>query len=98
VESAARIGLGYFRITTEYVADDSFDQEIFVRPIPNTFSVYLGKHIMPDGSDTERGFICESMPLSKFKEMFPNAKAEDRDFDDLDSATTSTGAPPRRSR
>jgi hypothetical protein len=89
VESAARIGLGYFRITTEYVADDSFDQEIFVRPIPNTFSVYLGKHIMPDGSDTERGFICESMPLSRFKEMFPNAKAEDRDFDDLDSATTS---------
>src|SRR6185295_10160827 len=28
-ESAAKIGLGYWRVTTEYV-DDSFDQEIFI--------------------------------------------------------------------
>jgi hypothetical protein len=85
-ENAAKIGLGYFRITTEYVSDDSFDQEIFIRPIPNTFSVYLGKHILPDGSDAEHGFIVEQMPVGKFKEMFPKAKAAAEDFDDLDSS------------
>ena len=83
VESAAKIGVGYFRITTEYVDDQSFDQEIFIRPIANTFSVYLGKHIMPDGSDAEHGFIAESMPEAKFKELHPKAKMSKEDFDDL---------------
>lgn len=73
-ESATKIGLGFFRITTEYVSDDSFDQEIFIRPIPNTFSVYLGRHVMPDGSDAKRGFIVEVMPIEKFKTMYPKAK------------------------
>jgi hypothetical protein len=69
--SAVDIGLGFFRITTEYVSDDSFDQEIFIRPVPNTFSVYLGEHVMPDGSDAEtwlhRQRRCRS---TKFKAEF----------------------------
>ena len=84
-ENAAKIGLGYFRITTEYVSEDSFDQEIFVRPIPNTFSVYLSKHVMPDGSDAERGFIIEQMPRDKFKEEYPKAKADAREFEGLEA-------------
>lgn len=87
-ESAAKIGLGYFRITTEYVDEDSFDQEIFIRPIPNTFSVYLGHHIMPDGSDAERGYIVESVPLAKFKNEFPEAKATRDQFDELQDQIT----------
>lgn len=83
-ESAARIGLGYFRITTEYV-DDSFDQDIFIRPIPNTFSVFLNKHVMPDGSDATRGYIVESIPIAKFKEQYPKAKANEKDFEGLDT-------------
>ena len=87
VESAAKVGLGYFRIMTEYVSPDSFDQEIFIRPIPNTFSVYLGKHLMPDGSDAERGYIVEQMAKEKFRAQFPDAKAEPKDFDELDTET-----------
>lgn len=86
-ENATKIGLGYFRITTEYVSDESFDQELFIRPIPNTFCVYLGKHLMPDGSDAEHGFIIETMPLETFRETFPKAKAEAKDFEGLDSET-----------
>lgn len=85
-ENAAKIGLGYFRITTEYVSDDSFDQEIFIRPVPNTFSVYLSKHIMPDGSDAERGYVIESMPIETFRQKFPKAKYETEHFDDLNSS------------
>ena len=80
---AVDIGLGFWRVTTEYVADDSFDQEIFIRPIPNTFSVYLGPHIMPDGSDAKRAFIVESMPLEKFKNEYPGKKYKGEEFSDL---------------
>ena len=82
-ESAVRIGVGYFRITTEYADAESFDQEIRIRSIPNTFSVYLCKHALPDGSDCERGFIIESMPVEKFKQEFPKAKYARDDFDEL---------------
>lgn len=83
VESAVKIGLGYFRITTEYVSDDSFDQEIFVRPIPNTFSTYLSRHSMPDGSDAERGYIVEGMPEEKFNAEHPKAKWKVGEFEGL---------------
>lgn len=84
VESAIKIGLGYFRITTEYVSDDSFDQEIVIKPIPNTFSTYLGPHIMPDGSDAEEGYIVEQMPKADFEARYPKAKVDKKAFEDLD--------------
>ena len=86
-ESAAKIGLGYFRITTEYTSPDSFDQDIFIRPIPNTFSVYLGPHLMPDGSDAKKGFIVETMPLERFQEEYPGKKYKGVEFEDLGDQT-----------
>lgn len=82
-ESAVRMGLGFWRITTEYVSEDSFDQEIFIRAIPNTFSTYLGKHIVPDGSDAKEGFIVEVMPVDTFKAQNPGKKCAPDDFDDV---------------
>src|SRR3990167_375808 len=80
VRMSTRIGQGFFRITTEYI-EDSFDQqEIFIRPLPNTFAVYLGPHILPDGSDAKRGEILETMPLEKFKSEYPKAKYKADDF------------------
>ncbi len=32
-EYAVRIGWGYWRVITDYVREDSFDQEIYIRPI-----------------------------------------------------------------
>lgn len=87
-ESAAKIGLGYFRVTTDYVAPDSFDQDIFIRSIPNTFSVYLGKHFMPDGSDAKCGFILEAMPLESFKSQYPGKKCKSEEFDGLGTQMT----------
>ena len=83
VESAAKIGVGYFRITTEYVSDDSFDQEIFIKPIPNTFSVYMGHHIMPDGSDCKDAFVIDSMGVEEFKEKYPGKKWKAEEFSGL---------------
>jgi hypothetical protein len=81
--SAVRIGLGFFRVTTEYVSPDSFDQEPRIKRIPNTFGVYLGRHIQPDGSDADQGWIIEQMPLEQFKREFPNAKNAPADFEGL---------------
>ena len=87
--NAVDIGLGYFRITNEYVSEESFDQELFIRPIPNTFSVYLSKHIMPDGSDAKRGYIAESMPVETFKKLYPKAKYAETYFSDMDTSAAS---------
>ena len=83
MENAAKMGLGFFRVTADYVSEDSDDQDLFVRPLPNTFAVYLGHHIMPDGSDAEEGWIVESMAVGEFKEKYPNAKWKEDEFDDL---------------
>ncbi len=83
VESAAKIGLGYFRITTEYVDDSFNEQEIFIKPIPNTFAVYLGEHIMPDGSDAKEAFVVDSMPVEEFKEKYPGKKWKAQEFSGL---------------
>lgn len=83
IESAAKIGLGFFRVTTEYVAPDSFDQEICIKRVPNTFACYLGMHINPDGSDAEEGWIFEKKKISAFKTEFPKAKHDKATFDDL---------------
>lgn len=73
-ESAAKIGEGYWKLETDYVDSKSFDQEVRIVPIHNTFSVYLGDHNMPDGSDAEYGFVFEDVADEEFKRRFPKAK------------------------
>lgn len=82
-ESIVRIGLGYFRITTDYVSHDSFEQEALIKRVPNTFSVYLGPHTMPDGSDAKCGWIFEKMPKAKFEREFPGKESKTEGFNGL---------------
>ena len=82
-ENSAKIGLGFFRIVADYVEPDSFDQDLYIRPLANTFAVYLGRHVMPDGSDAKSGYIIESMPIAKFKEQFPGKKSSQEAFEGL---------------
>lgn len=86
--SAVAIGLGFFRIIADYVAPDSFDQELLIKRVPDTFSVYLSAHIMPDGSDADKGWVFESMSLEKFKRDYPKAKADDASFEGLGDSST----------
>jgi hypothetical protein len=73
-EYAVRIGWGYWRVVTDYVREDSFDQEIFIRPIDNPFSVYFDPNsIQPDGSDAEKVLITTLMSKSDFKIQYPGA-------------------------
>jgi hypothetical protein len=73
-EYAVRIGWGYWRVITDYVREDSFDQEIFIRPIDNPFSVYFDPNsIQPDGSDAEKVLITTLMSKDDFRIQYPGA-------------------------
>jgi hypothetical protein len=73
-EYAVRIGWGYWRVITDYVREDSFDQEIYVRPIDNPFSVYFDPNsIQPDGSDAEKVLITTLMSKDDFRLQYPGA-------------------------
>jgi hypothetical protein len=71
---AVRMGWGFIRINTNYVSEDSFDQEIYIDPVDNPFTVYLDPNsILPDGSDAEKAMITTVVSKTKFREMYPDA-------------------------
>jgi hypothetical protein len=75
VDYAVRMGWGYIRVTTDYVKDNSFDQEIYIRPIENPFTVYFDPNsIMADGSDAERCLITTLITKKTFRAMYPDAE------------------------
>ena len=72
---AVRMGWGYIRVDHRYVREDSFDQEIYIDPIDNPFTVYMDPNsIAVDGSDQEKCLITSMMPKSVFKQMYPDAQ------------------------
>jgi hypothetical protein len=71
---AVRMGWGYWRVTTDYVRPDSFDQEIYIKPIDNPFTVYFDPNsTAPDGSDAEKCLITVVMAKENFRKMYPDA-------------------------
>lgn len=82
-ESAVRVGEGYFRFSTEYEDERSFNQIIRVQRVTDMFSCYLGPHEMPDGSDAEYGFIFEDLTEADFRRKYPKAKYQATDFEML---------------
>jgi hypothetical protein len=71
---AVRMGWGYWRITTDYLRDDSFDQEIYIKAITNPFTVYFDPNsVMPDGSDADRVLITTLLSKKEFRAQYPNA-------------------------
>jgi len=74
-------GIGYWRVVTDYVSDESFDQEIYIRPIKDMLSVYIDPDINEtDGSDARFGFIFEDVPRKTFEADYP-------DYADIGNAT-----------
>jgi len=74
---AVRMGWGYWRLTTDYVRPDSFDQEIYIKRIENPFMVYFDPNSNePDGSDAEKCLITEVVSKEVFRKMYPNAETD----------------------
>jgi hypothetical protein len=72
---AVRCGFGYWRVKTDYVREDSFDQEIYIEPVHNPFTVYFDPNsTLPDGSDAEKCLITQVVSKKVFEKMYPDAE------------------------
>ena len=67
-------GEGYIRLLTEYTRDDSFDQDIKIGRVRNSFSVYMDPTIQdPCGADAQWCFITEDLTKTEYERLFPDA-------------------------
>lgn len=88
-QTAVVSGVGYWRVKTEYVDDETFNQEIKIEPIKNRFSVFYDPRFIPGFRPARYCFIVEDMPKSEFKEAYPDA-----DIASLDMLAAAGNAPP----
>jgi hypothetical protein len=73
-ENQTTYGEGYFRILTEFCNDDSFDQDICLGRIRNSFSVYMDPMIQdPAGCDAEWCFISQDIEKDEYERQYPDA-------------------------
>jgi hypothetical protein len=62
------------RILTEYCDADTFDQDIRIGRVRNSFSVYMDPTIQdPTGADAKWCFITEDITKDDYARMYPNA-------------------------
>lgn len=81
-ESAAACGIGNFRVLADYADADTFDQELRIERIYNSFSVYwdpAARH--PTRSDARWVAITEEMDEEDFKAAYPDATLSDAPYD-----------------
>jgi len=72
---AAAIGEGFIRVTSEYEADDSFDQKLIIKTIPNPASVFIDPNSSePDGSDADFAFIVDALSKDEFERKYPDSE------------------------
>jgi hypothetical protein len=68
-------GEGYIRILTEYCDENTFEQDIKIGRVRNSFSVYMDPMIQdPCGSDAKWCFITEDITKPEYERMFPDAQ------------------------
>ncbi|CAB4166322.1 Phage P22-like portal protein [uncultured Caudovirales phage] len=73
-DNQVTFGEGYFRILTEYCDENSFDQDLRIGRIRDSFSVYMDPTIQdPCGSDAEWCFINQELTKEEYERQFPNA-------------------------
>lgn len=73
-ESAAQCSMGAFRVMSEYCDGDTFEQELWIKPVHNPFSVAWDPMArLPTRADAEFCFITEYMRKEDFTAQFPKA-------------------------
>ncbi len=71
-------GTGYIRVVADYISEKSFDQDIFIRRVKNTFRCFDDPDIQdPAGADRKFFFIEEMLDEAEFKAQYPDASGID---------------------
>lgn len=82
-------GTGYIRVLADYVSEDSFDQDIFIRQIDDPLKVIDDPDALdPAGADRKWCFIEDSLTEDEYKRQFPKAEPIDWQFDTKDGWCT----------
>lgn len=77
---AAACGVGHFRLLTDYVDDDVFEQEIHIRLVPNPLAVLWDpKAALPHRGDAGYCHVLEFVPVAEFERRYPGAAKVDFD-------------------
>lgn len=91
-EDQVTCGIGNFRIAMDYADNDVFDQDIFVRQIPNPLAVVWDRMSTdPTGRDARHCFVQDSLPKNVYEEMFPDFPAPSDMGDDMVIAAMAQG-------
>jgi hypothetical protein len=73
-ENQVAYGEGYIRLLTEYCDDNTFDQDIKIGRIRNSFSVYMDPTMQdPTGADAKWCFVTEDLTRDEYERMYPNS-------------------------
>jgi hypothetical protein len=73
-ENQVAFGEGYIRLLTEYCDDDTFDQDIKIGRVRNSFSVYMDPTMQdPTGADAKYCFVTEDLTRDEYERMYPNS-------------------------
>ncbi|WP_369916662.1 portal protein [Xanthomonas sp. NCPPB 3005] len=81
-EKAAKGGYGVWRLCTDYANEDDFDQDIFIEPVRNPYSVKFDPAAQRlDRRDGTHAFVEELMPEEEHERRFPGVAMVDFDSD-----------------
>jgi hypothetical protein len=73
-ENQVSYGEGYIRLLTEYCDEKTFDQDIKIGRIRNSFSVYMDPMIQdPTGADARWCFVTEDLTKAEYERLYPDA-------------------------
>jgi hypothetical protein len=73
-ENQVAYGEGYITLMTEYCDPNTFDQDIKIGRIRNSFSVYMDPLIQdPTGADAKYCFITEDLTKAEYERQYPDA-------------------------
>ena len=73
-ENQVAYGEGYIRLLTEYCDDNTFDQDIKIGRIRNSFSVYMDPTMQdPTGADAKYCFVTEDLTRDEYTRLYPDA-------------------------
>jgi hypothetical protein len=79
-DGAASAGYGVFRIITDYIGPDTFDQEIKIKRVKNQFSCLPDPLAQePDCSDGRYWFVTSEVPRMQFEKDYPDASPAEFD-------------------
>ena len=73
-ENQVSYGEGYIRVLTEYCDENTFDQDIKIGRVRNSFSVYMDPTIQdPCGQDAKWCFVTEDIPKAEYQRKYPDS-------------------------